>query len=198
MKTSVALRRLHYWGSALIALQMSVIIVAGVLLLVKKDFAWIQPPTQRGVAPADVPQQSFKDLFLAAQGVPELALEDWDDLSRVDVKPGKGVVKFVAANNWEAQVDTHTGEVVQVAFRRSDIIEQLHDGSFFGDGVKRFIFLPTAIILLGLWGSGLFMFIYPRVKRRHKRRRRNAPSVSGSRNLGDLAPTAHRLKISDD
>jgi len=37
------LRKLHYWGSLVIALPIAVIICTGVLLQLKKDIAWIQP-----------------------------------------------------------------------------------------------------------------------------------------------------------
>ncbi len=185
MKTQVLLRKIHHWGSLLIMLQMGLVIGAGVLLLLKKEIDWIQPATLNGAAPDAVPAQTFADLFAAAQGAPELELADWRNLERVDVKPGKGVVKFVAANNWEAQIDTATGEVLQVAYRRSDIIEALHDGSFFADWVKLYVFLPSGVILLILWGTGIYLFFLPHVARARraarKRARRNAPPDDGRR-----------------
>lgn len=158
--------------------QMGLVIGAGLLLSVKKEIDWIQPPTIRGTAPDAVPAQTMDELFAAAQSVPELALTDWRDLSRVDVKPGKGVVKFVAANNWEAQIDTQTGDVLQISFRRSDIIESLHDGSFFADWVKLYIFFPSGIILLILWGTGIYLFFLPHVKKMRKRAKRKTVSTS--------------------
>ena len=116
------------------------------------------------------------ELFAIASNIPELEVDDWSTLARVDVKPGKGIVKFVAENNWEAQIDTHTGEVLTVAFRRSDIIESLHDGSFFAPWVKLYVFFPTGIILLILWGSGIYLFFLPHWKRWTKARRNRTPS----------------------
>lgn len=177
MKTQVLLRKIHHWGSLFIMLQMGLVIGAGVLLLLKKEVDWIQPPTARGEAAAAVPDQSFAALFAAARGVPELAVTDWRDLERVDVKPGKGIVKFVAANNWEAQIDTATGEVLQVAYRRSDIIEALHDGSFFADWVKLYIFLPSGLILFVLWGTGIYLFALPHYARARRARKRAAAAT---------------------
>ena len=71
------------------------------------------------------------------------------------------MVKVRSKNSWEVQIDTTTGEILQVAYRRSDFIENLHDGSFFFGGAKIWIFLPVAILLLGLWFTGLFLFILP-------------------------------------
>lgn len=146
-------------------LQVGLVICAGLLLLVKKEFDWIQPATVKGADLENVPTQTMKDLFAAAKTIPELDLNTWEELSRVDFKPGKGVVKFVAPNNWEAQIDTSTGEVLQVAFRRSDIIESLHDGTWFADWFKLFVFLPSGLILLTLWGTGIYMFFLPHWKR---------------------------------
>lgn len=154
---------------------LALMIGTGVLLMLKKDIAWIQPPTQKGIERTAVPTMTLEEMFTVAQGVPDLALTDWRDLDRVDVKPGKGVVKFVSTNRWEAQIDSATGEVLQVAYRRSDLIESLHDGSYFSDAVKRWVFLPTGIVLALLWGTGIYMFVLPHWKKHQKRQRRKAP-----------------------
>jgi hypothetical protein len=88
----------------------------------------------------------------------------------LDVRPGKGVVKVRAKNNWEIQIDTTNGEILQVAFRRSDIIESIHDGSFFHDGFKLWIFLPSAILLAGIWATGIYLFLFPYMNRRNHKK----------------------------
>lgn len=178
MTVQKLLRDIHHWGSTLVMIQLGLVISTGLLLMLKKDIDWIQPSTQAGEAPTAIPSQRFDALFETAKGVPELAIDDWRDLDRVDVKPGKGVIKFIATNNWEAQIDTETGAVLQVAYRRSDIIEQLHDGSFFADWVKLFVFLPTGVVLLVLWGTGVYLFFLPHVKRELRRRKRAAQAAS--------------------
>ena len=179
LKAHSTLRKLHHWSAPLILLPLGLTICTGVLLLLKKEFDWIQPPTQRGVHPEQVPAQTLDELFRKARQVPALELEHWADLARVDVKPGKGVIKFVAANRWEAQLDAHTGEVLQVAYRRSDLIEALHDGSFFTAWSKLYVFLPAALVLLFLWASGIYLFVVTQAARQRKARRlqknRNPP-----------------------
>jgi len=83
-------------------------------------------------------------------------------------------VKVWLRSNWEAQVDLGTAEILQIAYRRSDWIESIHDGSIFGDGVKLGIFLPAATGLLLLWIGGLWMFVYPFIGRRKVRVRKYA------------------------
>lgn len=59
------------------------------------------------------------------------------------------------------QVDLGTGAVRQAAYRRSDLIESLHDGSWFGDPAKLYVFLPAAVGVLGLWGTGVYLWVLP-------------------------------------
>lgn len=170
-KPQVLLRQIHHWGAALVLLPLGLMVAAGLLLMLKKEIAWIQPPTLAGSATA-VPDQSFQALFDAAAAVPEAGIARWSDLARVEVKPDKGVIKFVSQSRWEVQVDTATAEVLAVAYRRSDLIESLHDGSFFSDRVKLYIFFPAGIVLLLLWITGIYLFILPHWKRAQRRARR--------------------------
>ncbi len=173
MNTKVLFRKIHHWGSLLIMLQAGVIFIAGIFLMLKKDFAWIQPPTQRGTASELPPQITIAELYeIAKAAAPEANINSWTDLSRVDIKPDKYVVKFVSNTNWEVQIDINSGDVVQKSFRRSDIIESIHDGSFFGDGAKRYLFLPAGVILVFLWMTGIYLFFLPHYARWRRRKKR--------------------------
>jgi uncharacterized iron-regulated membrane protein len=170
VKAQILLRKIHYWGAILSALPLLVMIGAGLLLMVKKEIPWIQPPTQRGAA-AELPTASLTDLFAAARSAEQAGFTDWRDLDRVDIKPGKGVIKFIGHNRWEVQVDTTTAEVLQVAYRRSDLIESIHDGSFFTGWTKHFLFLPAGIVLLLLWLTGLYLFFLPYLRKAQRKQR---------------------------
>ncbi len=66
--------------------------------------------------------------------------------------------------------------MLQTAYRRSDLIESIHDGSFFaGDWSKLGVFLPSGVALLLLWITGLWMFWLPFSVQR--KRRRAPPSL---------------------
>ena len=144
---------------------------AGLLLMVKKEINWIQPPSQKGIDRQMVPMASVQDLFEAALTVDIANFTRWEELQRADLKPGKGIIKFVSKGNWEVHVDTHTAEVLSIARRRSDVIESIHDGSFFADWVKLWVFLPAGVGLLVLWISGVYLFALTEYKKRKKRRR---------------------------
>ena len=62
-------RKLHRWGAILIVAPVLLVIVTGLLLQVKKQWSWVQPPTQKGSS--DVPQMTFDEILSAARSVPE-------------------------------------------------------------------------------------------------------------------------------
>ncbi|MEE8294120.1 MAG: PepSY-associated TM helix domain-containing protein [Sphingomonadales bacterium] len=174
MKLQVLLRKIHHWGSIVIAIPLLVMIGAGVLLQVKKQVEWVQPLTFEGAVLEGVPEASLQDMFEAARAVPEAGIDKWEDLDRADFKPDKGIIKFVSLTRWEVQVDTSSAEVLSVSYRRSDLIESLHDGSFFaGDATKLWLFLPAGIALFVLWLTGMYMFFLPYFKKAQKRKRKN-------------------------
>jgi uncharacterized iron-regulated membrane protein len=162
-------RTLHRWGSVLIFLPFALVLVTGVLLLLKRDVTWIQPETMRGSSTELA--IGFERILEIAKAVPEAEIDSWDDINRLDIRPAKGVVKVRANSSWEIQIDTKTGEVLQVAYRRSDFIESLHDGTFFHDRARLWIFLPSAIVLMGMWVTGVYLFLLPHRARRKRRQR---------------------------
>lgn len=160
-------RKLHRFGSIVAAVPLLVVIVSGVLLQLKKDWAWVQPPTMRGSTTQL--SLSWDDVLRAAASVPEAEITSWDDIDRLDVRPSRGMLKVQSKSSWEVQVDAVTGEVLGTTYRRSDLIESLHDGSWFASWSKLWVFLPAAVILLGLWFTGMYLWALPHmVKRRRK------------------------------
>jgi len=176
MKLSKFNRDVHRWGSIIIALPMAIIIVSGVILQLKKESAWIQPTMQKGSSRELL--LSFDQILEASQKVPEAEVESWDDIDRLDVRPDKGMLKVRCKNRWEIQLDTKTGDVLQAAYRRSDQIESIHDGSFIHPAIKLWIFFPAGIILLLVWVTGIYMFIRPCVQKNIKR---DTPDVSAAK-----------------
>lgn len=169
MRLNVLNRKVHYWASAVIAIPLIIVAVTGAFLQLRKQIAWVQPPEQRGSV--KTPQIELSHILQALKNHEPLQVEGWEHVNRLDVRPDKGIVKVWLKSNWEAQIDLGTGEILQVAYRRSDWIESIHDGSIFGDTVKLGIFFPAAIGLVLLWLGGVWMFIYPLI---HKRRVRRA------------------------
>lgn len=162
-------RKIHFWGSLLCALPVLIIIATGILLLLKKQSDWIQPATVKG--DDRVPQLSFEHILQQSKTVSEAQIKSWSDIDRLDVRPSKGVIKVQANNHWEIQLDIASGEVLNSAFRRSDIIESIHDGSYFHKLMKLGLFLPAATVLLLMWLTGIYLLVITLRARQRKRNR---------------------------
>lgn len=172
MSGNVLNRRLHYWGAAIVAVPILAVIVTGLLLQIKKHWSWVQPVEHRGTMTAPLIELSGILRTIRETQHPHVVVNGWDDIKRLDVRPDRGVAKATLQNGYEVQVDLGTGRVLQVAYRRSDWIETIHDGSIYGDWVKLGIVLPSGLVLLLLWGSGMWMWIYPLINRRRVRARK--------------------------
>ena len=101
MKLSKLSRLLHRWGSIIALLSITIIIVSGMVLQLKKESAYIQPPTQRGAGTE--PTIGFERILEVARTVPEAEIESWEDVARLDVRPDKGVVKVQCKNRYEVR-----------------------------------------------------------------------------------------------
>lgn len=170
MNSKKLFRQVHYWLSLAILVPAGIMFLAGIFLMLKKDIDWIQPQTEQGIAQAQIPAVSFEAMLEAAKQHPEAEIDGWSDIDRVDLRVDDGVAKLRAKSGWEVQVDTQTAQVLSVAYRRSDIIESIHDGSFFAAWVKYSVFLPAGVLLVVMWGTGIYLFLIPRLAKRRKAR----------------------------
>jgi uncharacterized iron-regulated membrane protein len=159
MALPTLLRKLHYWGSIIIALPIAVVICTGLLLQLKKQVTWVQPKENK--TSAKVVAVSPERMLDAAKQASELQVSSWTDIARVDIRPDKGLIKISAVNHWELQLNAETGDPLQTAYRRSDLIESVHDGSWFHDNAKLWLFFPSGVLLFGLWLTGIYLFALP-------------------------------------
>lgn len=167
IKFSIWLRKIHYWGAFIVSLPVLIIIVSGILLQLKKDVSWIQPPTKVG-SESNIPTLSFDQILDTSKKSNRANINSWSDIDRLDVRIEKGIVKVRTKSRWEIQIDSNNGEILNEAYRRSDIIENLHDGSWFNDKVKTWVFLPSGLILLVLWLTGVYLVLLPYYKKWQK------------------------------
>lgn len=164
-------RKIHRWGAILIALPFLIVLITGLLLQVKKEFNWIQPPSQQGSISYKTPQVGFERILEISKSDNKTNISSWEDIDRLDVRPDDGIVKVRSTEGWELQIDLGTGEILSSMKRRSDIIESLHDGSWFHDSAKLWIFLPSAVVVTILWITGIYLFFLPYFAKWQNRRR---------------------------
>ncbi len=164
----------------MVAVPFLIVIATGLILQVKKQVAWVQPTEMKG-APGE-PQVSLAAVFEAARSRPEAGIQSWSDIDRIDVRPGKGLIKVIGNSRWEVQIDQASGAVLKTAYRRSDLMESLHDGSWFHDAAKLWIFLPSGVIVFALWITGIYLFLLP-IRSRRARSRGESLSKSSARTV---------------
>ena len=109
---------------------------------------------------------------LRASVSPDLSLE----LDRIDVRPDKGMVKFVFVEHyWGVQLDGATGELLLVERRRADFIENVHDGSVLdylagtGGQIKLAYTSVMGTALLIFTATGFWLWYGPKRFRAHSK-----------------------------
>jgi uncharacterized iron-regulated membrane protein len=169
-------RKIHRAAAAFLAVVFITVAVTGLLLGWKKNSnGYIHPDSYRG-STTDLrywlPLDSLKTIALQVLHDsinPNLKT----DLDRIDVRPDKGMVKFVFSHHYNGiQLDGATGRVLHLERRRSDLIEDIHDGSaldkllgFQGEQFKLVYTSVSGVSLLVFTITGLWIWLHSRKKR---------------------------------
>lgn len=166
-------RRTHRQIAIILFAFFMIVAITGLLLGWKKNsFGIILPKVNSGKSSDLKTWIPFDSLHTIAIKTlhdsisPDLAV----DLERIDVRPQKGIVKFVFADDyWEVQLDGSTGSVLSVNRRNSDIIENIHDGTIIDvifntkNGEFKLIYVTIlSITLLFLCVSGFWLWYGPK------------------------------------
>jgi len=149
--------------------------VSGILLLEKKRFAWIQPPTMVGAEGSVDEYITNQKLLEVVFGSGNADFRTVEDIDRVDFRPGKRVFKVRSRHDYaEIQVDAVSGEILSVARRPSDLLEALHDGSYYAEWVHAALMPVTGGGLILLTVSGLYLWLAVWVRRRRQKNRQTS------------------------
>jgi len=161
------LRTVHKWSGIVLAVIFLNLAVTGFLLLQKKNYDWLQPPTRQGAAGAPADLITMPELFAIVLDQQHPAFTEVADIERVDFRPATRVHKVRSRHGHaEIQVDAVTGTVLSVDVRRSDLIEDLHDGSFWGRWLHHWLMPVVPVALLFLTASGLYFWLRPHLRQR--------------------------------
>ena len=144
------LLKYHYWLGWVVIIPWAFVISSGLLLQVRYEMPWVMPTQQQGQG--KVPQVEFVQALETARQTPDYSVEDWQDVWRMYVYPQQGITTIRAENRQELQIDSTTGDVLQVATRRTDWLEDVHEGKWLG--LNLWLFLPVHILSLILWLTG--------------------------------------------
>jgi len=160
----------HKWTGLSLGLILACTAVTGFLLLVKKQVAWIQPPTMEGAEGEPSAFITMQRLFDAVLAQHHADFTSVADIDRVDFRPRDRVFKVMSRNNYaELQVCAVTGNVLHTDWRPSDLLEDIHDGSFVGGWFHTWVMPVVACGLLFLTFSGAWLWMEPIVRRRRRK-----------------------------
>lgn len=164
---------LHRWVGIAAGIVLLVTAVSGLMLLVKKDYAWIQPATVRGTAGPPEQLQPLAAVYAAvfALGLPQFRSEA--DIARIDFRPEHRVHKVISVHDHlEVQVDAISLATHGPNPRRSDLLETIHDGQILGGWVHGYVMPAVALSVAVLSLTGYVLWLWP--KWRRSRRARSA------------------------
>jgi len=176
-------RKVHRTMGAILFVFFFLVSVSGLLLGWKKHTGGaILPKSYQGIStdqtrwlPIHVLQgKAF--VIARTQISPDLSL----DLERIDLRPDKGMVKFVFIEGfWGIQLDLTTGELLHIERRRSDFIENIHDGSLLDhlfktsdEQIKLFYTSTMGLALLTFTITGFWLWYGPKRMRAENRSHR--------------------------
>ncbi len=172
-------RSVHRAMGAVLFIFFFVISVSGLLLGIKKNSGdLLHPKTQKGTTSdltqwlplEDLKEKAFKVLHDSVS--PDLSTK----LDRIDVRNEKGIVKFIFDGHFYGiQLDGASGEVLSIGKRRSDVIENIHDGSildtYLGTGgyIKLVYTVVMSIALLLFTITGFWLWYGPKQMRKGRK-----------------------------
>ena len=162
----------HKWTGIVLSIAFTCTAVTGFMLLFKKKVDWLQPPTQTDIAGDTADFITMQQMFDIVWEQEHADFTSLADIDRVDFRPNDRVFKVRSKHhNAELQVGAISGGVLSVSQRTSDLVENIHDGSFFAGWVHSWIMPLAAIGLLFMIFSGLWLWIEPTIRKRRRKRR---------------------------
>ena len=174
-------RKSHYWLTLPLMIPLFIVIISGMFLQVRHLSTWIYPKYE--TRSGKIPQANFSQILNSAKNISEIPIKTWKDVSRLYLYPSKGIATIRTKawyDKYEIAFDHQTAEVLQVVRRRTDFIEDIHEGRFLNlnKNISMWIFLPAAILSLILWFTGMIMGIQHlliRYSKKKKQRLSTAP-----------------------
>jgi hypothetical protein len=154
-------RRIHRFTASFLSFALLLVAVSGILLGWKKNSnGYLHPDSYQGTT-------SDLSLWLPIDSLKTIALTTLresangrlsEELDRIDIRPDKGMVKFVFASHYHGiQLDGATGRVLHLENRRSDLVEDIHDMSI----IDRLLGLDSEIFkLIYTTFTGLSLLIF--------------------------------------
>lgn len=173
-------RKIHRTTGAFLFAFFFLVAITGLLLGWKKHTGGvILADTAKGKSAKPEDWLTFAELRAKAEAAfrERISTEISPAIDRFDVRPDRGIAKVLFVEDyWGIQLDLTTGETLSVERRRSDFIENVHDGvildNLLGTSSEQIKVVYTSIMGLALLTftiTGFWLWIGP--KQFHNRQR---------------------------
>lgn len=154
---SQSLRIDHRWLAIIIMIPLLITTVTGLLLILRQQIEWVQPSS---IKLEKVEKWVTMDqVFSVISTDAKTKIHQWKDVSSIIYKPSKGTIQIRTKINTLIQLDGATAKILSIAPRRTGLLIQLHEGSYWSKNVRQYIFIPSALGLLLLLISGGILII---------------------------------------
>jgi uncharacterized iron-regulated membrane protein len=152
-------RKIHRVLSLIVVLPFLVMLLTGLILQLRQQLEFVQPSP---VVMERMPERAL----LSMDQVMEAAGVRAESVQRIIFRPQQFHLSLWLKDGRELQVHPQSGKILKAAPRYTNLLIQLHEGSYFSKWVQYLVFFPAGLGVVILTISGLI--IYPRRRRRER------------------------------
>ena len=143
----------HIILGAICSLPLLLTAITGVFLILRQHLSFMQPPEIRRPA-IMINKLISPEKIIDVSGInPSL-------VNTIIYKPKSGIIQVRTNDQLEYHFSALDGSVLQFGPKRTSLFIQLHEGSYFGELVKNFVFIPMAFIFILVLFSGIYLTFF--------------------------------------
>jgi len=149
---------------AICSLPALITVLTGILLILRSHLTFMQP-SSISLGPVSIEKMVAPKVFLEGK-------YDEKKIKSVIYRPAKGIIQVRTSDYREDIYSSKTGKLISSGAKRTPFFIQLHEGSYFGKGVRDYLFFPSAVALFITLITGIYL-LYSWMKRFLLRRNNN-------------------------
>lgn len=144
---AINVRKIHLYLALIFSIPLIIIIGSGIVLITKSFFPGIQAPIIEATKIENTPLAQISDF------------NQKPNVEQIIYRPNKNNIVVRYKNDLEEQYHAQTKELLHSSIRHTNWIIRLHQGSYFSEFIKTYVFIPTGIALLLLWITGITIYL---------------------------------------
>lgn len=166
------IRKWHRVIGLIISMPMLLTCITGTFLIMRSHLSFIQPSKTN--------KQSIS-LFSIAPVSEVLRVAEKKQKGKITsiiFYPKKGYFSVRTDSDYEMRLHGESLKILTEGPKLTGWLIKLHEGSFFSEIVRDYIFLPSAFGLLILIVSGIYIYIEPKYKKYKRNKNKNKKGIS--------------------